>query len=180
MKLVLDESQSSIRIRTFAEGVFARLAHDLELRCGALSASGILDRDAGKGSCIVEVRLGAIEVTGVLANGTVDPRALSTSDRRDILEKMRREVFHASADAIVRVAGSRDPSPEISVTFPSGRTVKVNPRARVEHDDTSVRVEGQCELSLRALGSDNVKGPMGAFRVKDRVEVLFDLRFRHE
>jgi hypothetical protein len=40
------------------------------------------------------------------------------------------------------------------------------------------RVSGRLELSIAGLGGGTVKGPMNAFRVKDTVEVLFDLEWR--
>jgi len=43
--------------------------------------------------------------------------------------------------------------------------------------DTGTRVTGTFDVSLSAIGSDPVKGPMNAFRVKDSVEVLFELVF---
>lgn len=47
----------------------------------------------------------------------------------------------------------------------------------VRTDGDAVHASGSFEVSLMAIGSDVVKGPMGAFRVKDRVKVLFDVRF---
>jgi hypothetical protein len=44
-------------------------------------------------------------------------------------------------------------------------------------DGNGVRAAGKLEVSLYAIGSDVVKGPMNAFRVKDRVLVTFDVVF---
>jgi hypothetical protein len=41
----------------------------------------------------------------------------------------------------------------------------------------TAHAKGTVEVSLAALGSKPVKGPMGAFRVKDRVRISFDLVF---
>jgi hypothetical protein len=39
------------------------------------------------------------------------------------------------------------------------------------------RTRGRTEVSLRSIGAPPVKGPLGSFRVKDRVRVEFDLFF---
>jgi hypothetical protein len=169
--LALDAQTSSIRIHTFAEGLFARLAHDLELVCGSLRGSA--SREAQ--TATIEVPLSGIEVSGVLKNGRLDEGALSAGDRRDILDKMRREVFHASADAVVKIEAKLDGGDvRARLELPSGRTIETKTRATLNED----RVSGSIEISLSAIGSDVVKGPMNAFRVKDVVVVRFDVAFR--
>src|SRR4051812_42846316 len=83
--LVLDPQASTVVIRTYAEGLFARLAHDLELACTRLDGTS----DDGRRARI-EVSVGSIEVRGILGGGTLSP-----SEESDCLAKMRREVFHA-------------------------------------------------------------------------------------
>ena len=164
--LVLDARASRVRIHTFAEGLFARLAHDLEITCGSLE--GTASRDAK--TATIEAPLSGFEVAGVLEKGRVDERALSAGDRRDILEKMHRDVFHADASARVKLEASVD---GVKLVLPSGREVAIATRVTVE----DLRASGSFDVSLSAIGSDVVKGPMNAFRVKDRVTVLFDVRF---
>jgi hypothetical protein len=169
VSFTLDPKQSRIRIRTFAEGLFSRLAHDLELICRDVAGAASDDR-----SCNLTIPVRAIDVVGTLKHGKVDTGALSPSDREDILGKMRREVFHG-ADAITIEASVE----RVKVISPKGKTlekaVSLKPEKR---DDGSLRVEGQLDISLNAIGSDPVKGPMNAFRVKDVVEVHFDLVFQ--
>src|SRR5690606_11695914 len=92
-KLTLDTEKSRVRIHTFAEGMFARLAHDLELSCGRLSGSAERT-DEGVGAGSLTVPLAGIRVSGTLKGGRLDPRGLSASDRDDVLTKMRKDVFH--------------------------------------------------------------------------------------
>lgn len=168
MTFTLDAKRSSIRIRTFAEGLFSKLAHDLELQCRDLSGSGPDER-----SCIITIPVRGIDVAGTLKNGCVDAGGLSPSDREDCLGKMRREVFHG-ADAIT-VEANLD---KVKVISPKGKTVsKTVSLETKKQDDGSLRVLGVIPLSLNAIGSDPVKGPMNAFRVKDLVEVHFDVVF---
>jgi hypothetical protein len=180
--LSLDANKSTIRIHTFAEGLFARLAHDIEIVLTELTGSA--DRAAGQAS--VEARLGGAEVAGVLAGGRVDAGVLSAGDRRDILDKMRREVFHAGPSEVVRVEAALDgATAKAKLSTPNGRSVGVRFRADVRDGDGppggeagETRVSGSFEVSLASIGSDVVKGPMNAFRVKDRVVVRLELVFR--
>ena len=42
---------------------------------------------------------------------------------------------------------------------------------------SSLDVTGRCVLSLRALGAKDIKGPLGAFQLRDEVMVSFHLVF---
>lgn len=178
-ELLLDPDRTDVRIQTFAEGLFARLAHDLELVCRGLTGSA--RRDGSHATASLEARVGGIDVAGVRdRSGAVNPRALSASDRADCLEKMRKDVFHASADAVVRIEATLDgDTARIRLTPPSDRAVEVVVRPRIDEiEGGAARVSGAFELSLASIGSDVVKGPMGAFRVKDRVTVSFEAVFQ--
>jgi hypothetical protein len=180
--LVLDADRSRVRIRTFAEGLFARLAHDLELVCRGITGSADVDQR----TVTLVVPIGRIDVAGILSGSRVDARVdsggLSPSDREDCLRKMRHDVFHATGDEAVRVEGRADEAERarVRVLPPHGRPVEQSISVRVEREqqDEVTRVSGSFEVSLSALGSSTVKGPMNAFRVKDGVTVLFELVFR--
>ena len=178
-KLAVDPEKTQVRIRTFAEGLFSRLAHDLELVCRGIE--GTADRpDGNKGSAAVTIPVGKIEVAGTLKHGRLDPSGLSPSDRDDVVRKMRHDVFHAKdGTSVVRVEATlENGNARVRVVPPNGRAVERPVSVRVEPaSDGGARVSGSFDLSLDALGSDPVKGPMNAFRVKDRVEVLFDVAF---
>ena len=162
---VIDSARSRIHIRTFAEGLMARLAHDLVLV--ATSVAGTSD---GEAKAHLEIPLAAIAVAGVQAkDGSIDTRTLSASDHRAILAKMHADVFRAGGVIVVDADRA-----EARLRFPNGRTVET--RWRMDRREGE-RIVGELALSLEAMGSLVVKGPMNAFRVKDRVVVAFDLVF---
>ncbi len=177
-KLVLDPDNTRVRVRIFAEGLFARFAHDLELECSGLR--GTAER-AGEdeGSATLEVPIARIDVAGTLKAGRVDRRGLSSSDREECLGKMRKDVFHA-CDGLVRVEANLEAcKARVRVVPPNGCVVERSITVRLEPGAAeTLRVCGTLALSLTAIGSSNVKGPMNAFRVKDVVEVLFDVAFK--
>lgn len=179
-KLALDPEKTTIRIRTFAEGLFSRLAHDLELVCHGVE--GAAERtDEANGSASLDVPVAKIEVVGTLNRGRVDAAGLSPSDRHDVVRKMCREVFHTSegTTAVVRIDVTlQGEHARIRMTPPNGRAVERSVVVRLEPEGKAgVRVSGSLDLSLDAIGSDPVKGPMNAFRVKDTVEILYDVAF---
>jgi hypothetical protein len=179
--LVLDASRSHVRLQTFAEGLLARLAHDLELACGDLTgtASRTSEASTPTGTASVEAPLRGFVVSGVLGkDGRVDERGLSVGEKSDAITKMQHDVFHARPDGVVRVEVQLDgPTARLRVAPPNGKSVEVVVRPELRAEGDGVRATGSFELSLQALGSDVVKGPMNAFRVKDRVKVLFDVTF---
>lgn len=173
MKLALDPARSSVRVHTFAEGLFSRLAHDLELTCrGVSGASSSAD------SATLEAPIDRIEVSGTRKGGRLDPSGLSSSERADILEKMRKDVFHTKGGS-VRIEATRreEGSARVRVIVPGGKSAERTAAVQITSGTDEVRVVGSLELSLAALGSDPVKGPMNAFRVKDGVEIYFDVVF---
>jgi hypothetical protein len=174
MELSVDSAKSRVRVHTFAEGLFARLAHDIELVF--TKVEGTASREGEAGQAKLTVRLDSAEVAGVLKDGRVDASVLSASDRRDILEKMRREVFHAGEDATVTLEATLDGKvAKVKVVPPRGKTVEATTRPELREDGDALRISGSFDVSLSAIGSDVVKGPMNAFRVKDRVVVRFEL-----
>jgi hypothetical protein len=179
-KLVVEPEKSRVRIRTFAQGLLARLAHDLELVCHGIS--GTAERtNADTGTATVEVPIAKIDVAGTLKAGRVDPNGLSPSDREDCLAKMHKDVFHTGpgTSGVVRVEATLEAGKaRIRIVAPSGRVLERPVDVRLEPEgERGARVSGRVEVSLEAIGSDPVKGPMNAFRVKDSVELLFDVVF---
>jgi hypothetical protein len=179
--LLLDPAKSRVRIRTFAEGLFAKLAHDLELECGKLEGRASRNDDSlSMGTATIDVPVSGIEVAGtLLKNDSVDEHGLSPSDRADCLSKMRKDVFQCGPSGTVRVHVVLDTgSARVKLVPPNGRGIERMARPAVtDEGDGRVRVKGALDVSLASIGSATVKGPMNAFRVKARVEVLFDVVF---
>jgi hypothetical protein len=178
-KLVLDPKATTIVLRTFAEGIFARLAHDLELACRGVEGAAETSADGGSATLVIPIT--RIDVRGTLKDGRVDEQGLSPSDREDCLGKMRRDVFHVEHGDVrveATLESSKGDKARVRVVPPKGRPVERTTSVKVERrDDGSIRVTGSVPISLEAIGSSTVKGPMNAFRVKDEVEVRFDVVF---
>ncbi|MDC0746215.1 hypothetical protein [Polyangium mundeleinium] len=176
-ELIVDRSSSKLLVHTRASGMLARLAHDLELAASAFSGRATLEGEGFSAELVVPVA--ALQVVGTLHGERVDTSALSTSDRSDIERKIRDEVFPGTKEVRVRAKGTSRERAEVTVEVSSGRiSLPVSLRVTEEADRT--RVSGRAELSMKRLGLREVKGPLGAFRVRDDVEVLFDVILRPE
>ena len=172
--LLVDGSAATITLRTRAEGLLARFAHDLELGGAGLSGKATLDGDTWTADLSVPVA--SIAVVGALHGDEVDRAKLSASDRAQIEQKMREDVFFGGATSVtVAAQGASLTRGEATIAIASRSqrvpiTLSVAPLV-----DGATRVTGRFTISLDSLGVRPIKGPLGAFRVKDAVEVLFTL-----
>lgn len=170
--LLVDSAAASVTLRTRAEGLLARLAHDLELTAAPVSGKVTLDGDAWTADLSVPVT--ALHVAGALHGEELDRSTLSASDRAQIEQKMREDVFFGGAtevSAAARGASRTSGEAMISIGNRSQRvpvTVSAEPLL-----EGKTRATGRFTLSLEKLGVKPIKGPLGAFRVKDAVEVRF-------
>jgi hypothetical protein len=160
---------SSVVLRTFAEGLFARLAHDLEIT--ALEAWGEGTDEPPRAT--LGFAVAGLRVRGAVRAGKVDDRVLSASERADIESRMQEALGVGEVTVGATLLGE---SGRLEVRTPRG-SQSVEVAVRVSREAGGVRVQGECELSLRALGVPPVRGPAGAFRLADRVEVRFEANF---
>ena len=174
--LLADSAASSIILRTRAEGLLARFAHDLELAAPLLRGKVTLDGDAWTAD--ISVAVASLRVVGVVNGTEVDRVALSSSDRARIEQKMRQDVFSGGVREVTAMAhGTSRVGGEATVTLGTRSQripVTLSTEAPIEGKITAT---GRFTLSLEKLGVKPIKGPLGAFRVKDAVEVLFTIPF---
>ena len=172
--LLVDSAAAKITVRTRAEGLLARFAHDLELTGREVSGNVTVDGDAWTANLSVPVA--ALRVSGVLHGAEVDRSALSASDRAQVEQKMRDDVFFGGARAVTAAAhGTSRTGGEATIAIGS-RSQRAPVTLSVEAPfGGPTRATGRLTVSLAQLGVKPIKGPLGAFRVKDAVEILFDI-----
>ena len=175
--LVVERASSKLAVRTRASGMLARLAHDLELVASDFTGHATLEGDGFSAELVVPVA--SLSVVGTLHGERVDASALSPADRADIERKIREEVFPGTREMRVHAKGTSRDRAEVTVEVASGR-LSLPVALRVTEDAARTRVAGRVELSMKRLGLREVKGPLGAFRVRDEVEVSFEFTLRPE
>ena len=174
MRWVVEPEGSRLAVRTRATGLLARLAHDLELVTRDLRGTVDLEGDAWSAELTVPVA--SLRVAGTLHGDRLDAAALSAADRGEIERKLRTDVLRAP-DVVARAQGASRERAEVTVSIgvASARSL-----ATFEVGETGavgrLTVAGRAELSLRALDIPEVRGPLGAFKLKDDVSVLFQLQ----
>lgn len=170
--LTIDSANSKLTIRTRAAGLLARLAHDLEFTAADIRGQAVRNDQGISGELIVPVS--GLRVAGQLHGDRLDPAGTSHSDRLDIERKVREEVFHGATEIHVRGRGTAWNHVDVTVETPLGR-MSIPLSIRGSEADGRVRISGRTEVSLAKLGVREIKGPLGAFKVKDAVEVLFEI-----
>jgi hypothetical protein len=141
-----------------------------------MALEGSVDEEAVSWTTDLRVAVSGLRVAGTLHGDRLDQAALSASDRAEIERKLRDEVLRV-AEVRVRASGRDRALAEVEVM--AARTAQVRATLSVrEAGDTALQVVTSFPLSLRALGVAEVKGPLGAFKVDDAVQVLVDLRLR--
>lgn len=169
----LDSSASSIAVRTRAVGLLARLAHDLEISAGRFD--GEVNDEGGAWTARLVIPVDSLRVSGVVRGDRVEQGALSPNDQAEILHRMRDDAFLGAAEIIVTASGASRGRADVTVTVGAKAARASTPLTVRERDGGGLDVSGRCVLSLRALGARDIKGPLGAFQLKDEVAVLFQL-----
>lgn len=169
----LNTQESKLLLHTKATGLLARFAHDLEIACSGFSALVSVDGDSWNAT--LQVPVSGLSVVGVLHGDAVDKSVLSASDRAEIENKIRREVFSGRPNVQVTAHGHSRSQGEVKVTVGSkSETVQVSHRA-LERGEEKFEVIGRLDVSMKKLGLDEVKGPLGAFKVSDSVSVIYSM-----
>ncbi len=176
----IDPARSEVRVRTRAKGMLAALAHDLEIRAEGIHGHATADGPAWAVELTVPV--GKMRVAGTLHGDRLDAAALSGGDRAEIERKLREDVL-ATPDVIARATGETRDRGEVVIALRG--TARAPVRQRVEakpggapgggEPEAELVVTGSCELSLKALGVREVKGPLGAFKIADAVELFYTI-----
>lgn len=172
--LIADKTASRLVIRTRTSGLLARFAHDLEIAATDLSLKASSEGDAWTAELSIPVA--SLRVAGVLKGGDkLDTGVLSASDQAEIEGRIRTGVLAGGAEVKVQASGKSREKGEALVSIGS-RSARFPLSQSVEaRDGGGVKASGRCDLSLWGLGIEEVKGPLGAFRVADKVEVVYTI-----
>ena len=167
----IDCRRTRIVVHTGTEGILSPLAHDLEIEAHPINGTA---RDLGTSwTATVMIAKRDLRVVGALKRGRVDAKVLSDKDRGEIERRIYDEALGFTREFTVTANGGPR-NGEVSIPRARGDAFVVPMQfGRLASITSDVTVEGSCELSLRAMGVGDVRGPLGAFRVADRVYVTF-------
>jgi hypothetical protein len=175
-RVEVDLAGSCLLIHTRATGLLARFAHNLEIEARGLELDARADGE--RWTAELRAQVTQLRVVGVLRAEQVHEDVLSQSDEEEIHRRIRDQVFEGLDVVRVHAEGSRRDQGEATIRCKRGQQ-RVGLRTRVEAGEAGTQVlSGRCTLSLAKLGVPEVKGPLGAFKVFDDVELLYSFVVR--
>lgn len=155
--------------------MLAKLAHDLELKVTEIQGHAEQNESGFSGE--LRIPVAALRVSGQLHGDRIDAAGISPSDRADIERKIRDEALAGTKEIVLRGVGKPWNHAEVTIETARGKMPLAISLRTSEQADV-VRISGRTELLLSKLGVREIKGPLGAFKVKDAVEVLFEITLR--
>jgi polyisoprenoid-binding protein YceI len=169
----LGPQNASLQVRTHREGVAARAGHDLVIEVTRWEAT--VDLAAGDGGPAIELRADPKSLQ--VRQGLRGIKPLTDADRREIRRIIDEKVLRGQAIAfrsrqVDMPHGAGLLAVEGDLTI-GGATRPLSARLDVATDG---RVSGTVALSQREFGIEPYRGLMGALKVRDEVEVVFDAR----
>ena len=170
MQREIDRQASTVTIRTRAKGLLSKLAHDLEIQ--AARFDGDVEVSEARWKATLRFSVSALTVAGALKGDKVDRAVLSPSDRAEIERKIRDEVLVVE-EIVVIAEGSDRSAGDVVVKARRGEQRRKVTLHSEDRPGGEIVTYGTLDLSLRALGIEEIKGPLGAFKVDDRIEVAF-------
>jgi hypothetical protein len=172
----IDLGASRLLIHTSATGLLARFAHDLEIEATKPDLDARVEGKRWKAT--LRAPVAGMRVVGVRKGEKVREDVLSHSDQDEIHRRLREQVLVAMDTVRVEAHGDAPEQGEATVILARGRqTVRLSSRVETNHG-AGTTISGRCKLSLSKLGVPEVKGPLGAFRVFDEVEILYSFAVR--
>ena len=167
--LTLDPARSSFVVETLPTGMLAQLGHDLRMEARGASGRIVDDTHAEARFPLDSVRVHESKRHGTSTWGPPPAR-----DAEDIEGRLRDQVFKgvAAFGLKARLDGSHAEL-ELSAREVWRGRVPVS----VKHGDKTVEVSGTATLSLRALGGEQPRIPLGAMKLEDSLVVRFRATF---
>jgi polyisoprenoid-binding protein YceI len=174
MTITAGPDDGSLTLHTGVEGKMARMGHALTLAVEDWTATAAVD-----GAVLTAVELTARVPSLRVVKGDGGLKPLSDKDRSTILEsaqktlkaRTRPEVVFRS-DSVTAVEGGYDVTGTLTV---AGQSRPVTSRLAVTPTDGGLRVTGEVAVVQTAHGVSPYSTLLGALRVRDRVDVRYDV-----
>src|SRR3954451_5473795 len=159
----------SLRIKTYREGVAAKVGHDLVIEVGSWEAT----MESGPDGMAIELRADPTSLRVVSGERGVKP--LTDRDRDDIRKNiddkiLRRESIEFRSTAVDASGDQLAVEGELAL---AGTTRPVSARLTLGADG---RLTGTIPVVQSQWGIKPYRGLMGALKVRDDVEILIDAR----
>ena len=158
-------------INVWKDGVAAKMGHDLTLQANNWSGSADINPDDPRSSRVsVTVELNSIEVV----SGSGGAKALSDGDKGDIKKNLQKVLGGGQ----VRFQSTGVSGTPTSVQLQGQLTLnnKTQPITINVTESDGGRVTGKCSFNQTAFGIKPFSALLGALKIKDGVDVSFDVQ----
>ncbi|MFN2568463.1 MAG: YceI family protein [Candidatus Dormibacteria bacterium] len=164
----------TVTVRTYREGMAAKIGHDLVMTVAQWKGSVTIDPDTPSNSSVsVSFDTGTFQVL----SGTGGAKPLSDKDRKDILNNIAGKVLHTDKHPQITFTSERvDASAENRVGVDgkltiAGTTRPVHLELTLEQTSGGVRASGTLPVKQTEFGIKPFTALMGALKVKDDMEI---------
>jgi polyisoprenoid-binding protein YceI len=165
----LGPGDGSVTVKTYREGVAAKVGHDLVIDVGRWEATVEIGPDGAISAVSLDADAGSLSIR----EGHRGVKPLTDKDRRDIVQTIDSKILRrqpiACRSTAVRPAGD-GVEVEGSLTI-AGETRPVTARLQAGPDG---RLTGTIPVVQSQWGIKPYRGLMGALKVRDDVEIVVD------
>jgi polyisoprenoid-binding protein YceI len=167
----LGPDTGSLRVKTYREGVAAKVGHDLVIEVAAWSATV----ESGPDALTIELTADPTSLRVLTGERGVKP--LSDKDRDEIRKNIDGKVLHGRPIAF-RATTVQPPAGDGALVVDgeltlAGSTQNVSARLDLQQDG---QLTGTIPLVQSRWGIKPYRGLMGALKVRDDVEIVIDAR----
>ena len=165
-------------VKTARTGLGAKAGHDLTIEVTRWRGNVVVDAASpASPSVTVEVNVDSFEVR----EGTGGVKPLTDSDRADIKNTFRRKILNTGQYPTITFASSRVHGTEESFRIDGDLTiVGVTQPVTIEGQLTGGRAHGSAVIVQSRWGIRPYSALLGALKLRDEVEVQFDLDLRSD
>lgn len=165
----LGPGSGSLQVKTYREGVAAKVGHDLVIEVTRWEATVVFADDPAGSSIQLSADPRSLEVR----EGLRGVKPLSDKDRGEIVKTIDKQVLRGqpitlSSSAVDVADGRLSVEGELTI---AGSTRPITARLDIGPDG---RVSGTIPLTQSEWGIKPYRGLMGALRVRDELEVVID------
>lgn len=175
--------QGTLSVCTSRSGVASKIGHDLRIEVTKWSGTVVVAPDDPSGS---SVRIVADARSLRVKEGTGGAKALTDSDRADIEKTTHEKMLKTSKHPEIvfestALSGVSSPTPPATAAIDGKLTIFGDPRPvrldlSIEAADAGFHVTGRGTIRQTDWGIKPYSAFMGALKIKDEVEIRFDVK----
>lgn len=174
----LGPESGRLLVKTARTGLGSKAGHDLTIEVTRWHATATVDTaNAANSSVTVSVEVDSFEVR----EGTGGVKPLTDSDRADIKKTLREKILHTAAHPTISYTSSRVQGSAEAFTVTGDLTITgVTQPVAMQCRATGGRVTGTATITQTRWGIRPYSAFFGALKLRDDVEVVFDVALTPE